>query len=608
MSASGRPARHRRRTRFALPALAAGLAGAVALTLTTTSAGAAPAAPNPVVTPDRHTVSRAELLQRVAGAVAGDDTPGKGHGSAQSGSAQSGSAQSGSTRSGDAAPGSRIDPKIIGGVSTGISTAPWMAQLFYTDDRGTSRTSDDIGFFCGGAVVAPTKILTAAHCVKGYNWHAHGAIVTGTAQLATGSDLHGGTLSGVWRQWNHPSYNAVTYDNDMALLTLPNPVKAKPIPMTTASDTASYQPGTTAKVYGWGRTSSTSQAISPVLKSASLPIRSDTVCSGAWGGDYVKGHMVCAGLAATGSDTGTTTPCNGDSGGPLVVGGRIVGVVSWGVEDCVAKGAYGVFSKVGAYAPATYPRVDDTDISGDGRADLWLRRKSDQQGFSRDSKGSSFGAAESWGSWKGANLVVQTDLNRDGYQDLLYRLTGGQLIWSHYVPSSGTWANKTVTTGWSSRKQILVPGDLTGDTLPDLVSLDSANNLLMYAGRGDGTFSGAVKIATRFSAFNQLRGHGDFSGDGKADMLARSGSGSIYLYRGTGSGGRFTSGVKVGSWPAVTTVITPGDVTGDGRADMVAVTKPGNLYLYKGTGSSGSAIFATPVKIGTGYGGFDLFS
>ena len=42
-----------------------------------------------------------------------------------------------------------------------------MAQLWYYDDNGTpDDATDDTGFFCGGTVVAPTKILTAAHCVK----------------------------------------------------------------------------------------------------------------------------------------------------------------------------------------------------------------------------------------------------------------------------------------------------------------------------------------------------------------------------------------------------------------------------------------------------------
>ncbi|MER7052247.1 trypsin-like serine protease [Streptomyces sp. NPDC000351] len=560
----------------------------------TSSAEAAPAQPQPTVQPAVRTVPQAELERRIAGAVDGDDKAGE---------------SAGKTLRGDTTGAAGIDPKIIGGTETGISAAPWMAQLWYYDDRGTVAEGDDIGFFCGGAVVSPTKILTAAHCVKGYDWYANGAVVTGTAQLATGSDLNGGTVSGVWRQWNHPSYNATTIDNDMALLTLPNPVDAKPIPMTTADDTASYQAGTNAKVYGWGRTTSTSDDISDVLKTATLPIRSDATCAGAWGTDYVKGHMVCAGEPATGSDEGTVSACNGDSGGPLVVGGRIVGVVSWGVEDCVAKGAYSVFAKVSTYAADTYPRVDDTDINGDGRADLWLREASTKNAYAMDSTGTAFGARDLWGDWSGVDHVVQTDLDRDGYQDLLNRGLNGELVWTHYVPSTQSWAHRTLASGWGSRKQILAPGDVTGDTLPDLLSLDSADTLWLYPGRGDGYFAGRVQVTTGLTAYDELRGHGDFTGDGKADLIGQAWNGDLYLYQGTGNAGSaFTSRIKLRSWPEVETVVTPGDVNGDGKADALAITEYGNMYLYRGTGEAGTGIFATAVKVGGGYGGYDIIT
>ena len=44
--------------------------------------------------------------------------------------------------------------------------------------------------------------------------------------------------------------------------------------------------GTGAKVYGWGRTSSTSPEVSETLKTATLPIQSDATCTDAWGTDF----------------------------------------------------------------------------------------------------------------------------------------------------------------------------------------------------------------------------------------------------------------------------------------------------------------------------------
>ncbi|MEU1939878.1 trypsin-like serine protease [Streptomyces coeruleorubidus] len=593
--------RHRRRIRIALPVAAAGVAAAVAAALLTTSAGAATALPQPTIEPAISSPSLAELEKRVAGAMAGDDTAGR----------TSKASLSASTNTSP----STVDPKVIGGNETTITSAPWMTQLHYYDDRGTSSTGDDIGFFCGGAVVAPTKILTAAHCVKGYDWHANGAVVTGTSQLpsADGTDLHGGTVTGVWRQWNHPSYNATTIDNDIAVLTLPVPVKATPIRMTTSGDTTSYKAGTSAKVYGWGRTSSTSDAISETLKTATLPVQSDTTCAGAYGSDFVKGHMVCAGNPATGSDAGTTSACNGDSGGPLVVNNRIVGVVSWGVTDCVAKGAYSVFSKVSSYVGATYPRVDDTNVSGDHKADLWVRNASTKTGYSKDSKGTSFAARESWGNWNGVNVVLQTDFDRDGYQDLVYRRSSdGDLFWTHYVISSGTWSTKQIADNWSTRTRIITPGDVTGDYLPDLLSVDSAGVMWIYPGKGNGTFAPRVKVGSGWNQYNSVRGKGDFTGDGKTDLIARSKTGgTIYLYKGTGKAGSgaFSSRVKVRTWSSTTynAFDATGDITGDGKADFLARTPGGTLYLYKGTGKATSEIFATRISVGTDFKQYDIF-
>ncbi|MFI1724760.1 trypsin-like serine protease [Streptomyces sp. NPDC020489] len=585
--------------RIALPVGAAGVAAAVAAALMSSSAGAATALPEPTAKPALSTVSQAELTQRIAGALAGDGVAGE---------TTDKSSLSSGTSSGT------VDAKIIGGTTTTISSAPWMAQLFYNDP------ATDTNFFCGGAVVSPTKILTAAHCAKGYNWAKYGTVVTGTASMPDANGNTNGQISGAVRQWTHPLYSSRTLDNDIAVLTLEGPVKATPIRMTTSTDTASYAAGTSAKVYGWGRTTSTNQNVSSTLKTATLPIQSDSTCATYYGADFVKGHMVCAGNPASGSDSGTTSACNGDSGGPLVVNGRIVGVVSWGVVNCVKKGAYSVFTKVKTYLGAAYAQVDDANMSyTDAKADLFVRNASTKTAYEKDSKGTSFGARQSLNNWGGVNLVTQTDFDRDSVQDLVYRVSStGDVYWRHFEwpadrTEDGQFVDKQIFDNWKTRTRIITPGDLTGDYKPDVVSVDSAGKAWLYPGKGNGTFSARVQIGTGtgWNAYNMVRGKGDFTGDGKADLLARNRSnGALYLYKGTGKASSpFSARVKVRTWSSTTynAFDAIGDITGDGKADFLARTPGGTLYLYKGTGKGTSEIFATRISVGTDFKQYDIF-
>ncbi|WP_405583866.1 trypsin-like serine protease [Streptomyces sp. NBC_01190] len=518
--------------------------------------------------------------------------------------------------------GHAIKPQIVGGTPAAASAAPWMVQLLFAWDN-----DDNYYFTCGGTLVAPNKVLTAAHCVENedgtaLDWVHQGLVLGGTNKLVGGGGSNpAGTVATVSRVWHYSSFNPTTIDNDMAVLTLAQPLPYKTLTTAKNTDTALYAPNTQATVYGWGVTDSTpdSPNLADTLQQLTLPVNADATCkteldSVLGPNSFVSGHMMCAGQPGTGDDTTGKSTCSGDSGGPLVAGGKILGIVSWGVstqsQDCNVSGTYDVFTNVSTYGAAIQPRVDDTDISRDGKADLLVRTSAGAT-YAYGSTGSGFKSRVTAPyNVKADNVVVQADLDRDGYQDYVVRNTSTGNVYSvRRTATNATYKGTLIGTNWKTRRAILVPGDLTGDGLPDVISEDSSGRVYLYPGKGNGTIGGATLVATGWQQYNLVTAHGDFSNDGKADIYARDAkTGNIYLTPGTGKASApFGTRLLIEkAWTGYNSIISTGDISGDGRADLLARTPAGTLYLFDGTGKTTSAAFGTAIKIGTGWQQYNL--
>jgi len=178
-------------------------------------------------------------------------------------------------------------PRIVGGDDASTTTTPWVVAL----------TTDGGSFFCGGTLVAPTKVVTAAHCVT--QALATGGMTTKSPSslrvVAGRTDLRGrdGLQLRIASVWADPGFRDVGTGRDVAVLTLTRSVPYRTLPLVAAGDTAGYQPGVVATVLGWGRVGETAGP-SPTLKSVQVPVVSDQTCA-TEESDFDAGSMVCAG-------------------------------------------------------------------------------------------------------------------------------------------------------------------------------------------------------------------------------------------------------------------------------------------------------------------------
>jgi secreted trypsin-like serine protease len=232
---------------------------------------------------------------------------------------------------------SEIEPHVVGGSPTTIGEWPWSAAITRNPAMFAGNTLQRQ--FCGGSLVAPTLVITAAHCVFDFTTNSFTsatryAAVTGRTQLSSseGQEIPFASYWFFTDSSGNPLYSPVTNDWDAVLVQLASPSSASPILLAGPDEAATWERGRDAYVTGWGSTSE-GGGRSDVLQAALIAIYGDSTCASpqVYDGLFHASVMVCAGRLAGGVDT-----CQGDSGGPLVVpllggGFRLVGDTSIGL-------------------------------------------------------------------------------------------------------------------------------------------------------------------------------------------------------------------------------------------------------------------------------------
>ena len=242
---------------------------------------------------------------------------------------------------------------VVGGVTAPIASFPYYAYI--------STIVGSTGSSCGGVLVTPTTVITAAHCVLGgssgkvYIDLSSATSTTNPVVSFNASDVH-----------IHPMYGKIpgSMSFDIAVINLnvaKTFLKAFPPLAVTALSSSTSIVGAQAVVAGYGVNSPVAYgqgskgAVTPVnMQAAYVEVVDPQLCSMLYGAAFNVSQHVCAG-----EWTGTTDTCFGDSGSALALKSTAAGqysvnsvaaIVTYGA-GCAMAGSYNVYTMIAPMLP-----------------------------------------------------------------------------------------------------------------------------------------------------------------------------------------------------------------------------------------------------------------
>ncbi|XP_004422866.1 PREDICTED: granzyme K [Ceratotherium simum simum] len=223
--------------------------------------------------------------------------------------------------------------EIIGGREVSPHSRPFMASI-----------QDDGGHVCGGVLIHPEWVLTAAHCRFRFAKRQSAKVVLGAHSLSKNEASK--QILEIKKFIPFSRFRSDPESNDVMLVKLYTAAKLNEyVQLLHPRSKNDIRAGTKCQVTGWGATDPEVLTPSDTLQEVTVTVISRKLCNSRSYHNHnpiITKDMICAGDAKGQKDS-----CQGDSGGPLVCKGAFYALVSGGRKcgDAKKPGVYILLSQ-----------------------------------------------------------------------------------------------------------------------------------------------------------------------------------------------------------------------------------------------------------------------